>query len=144
MDDFPKILLVEDNENDIELTLTALEDNNLANRVDVVRNGVEAMEYLLCEGKYKNKENQNPIVILLDIKMPKMDGQQVLKKIKSNEALSSIPVVMLTSSNLDKDIIESYSAGVNAYVVKPIDFTEFQNAVKNLGIFWALINNTTK
>ena len=144
MDDFPKILLVEDNENDIELTLTALEDNNLANRVDVVRNGVEAMEYLLCEGKYKNKENQNPIVILLDIKMPKMDGQQVLKKIKSNEALSSIPVVMLTSSNLDKDIIESYSAGVNAYVVKPIDFTEFQNAVKNLGIFCALINNTTE
>lgn len=144
MSDLPRILLVEDNENDIELTLTALEENNLANRVDVVRNGVEAMEYLLCEGSYKNREKINPIVILLDIKMPKMDGQQVLKNIKSNDDLNNIPVVMLTSSNLDKDIIESYSSGVNAYVVKPIDFAEFQNAVKNLGIFWALINRTAK
>ncbi len=142
MKELPKILLVEDNENDVELTLGALEEYNLANRVDVARDGVEALEYLECKGKYEDRKNEKPIVVMLDIKMPKMDGLEVLKKIKSNPELKDIPVVMLTSSNLDRDIIESYSAGVNAYVVKPIDFSEFMDAVKHLGIFWALINRT--
>ena len=140
MNEIPRILLAEDNDNDVELTLNALKDANLANRVDVVRDGVEAMDYLLYRGKYADRKKENPIVVMLDIKMPRMDGLQVLKNIKENSGLQNIPVVMLTSSSLDKDIIESYSSGVNAYVVKPIDFAEFQSAVNHLGVFWALIN----
>ena len=140
MNEIPRILLEEDNDNDVELTLNALKDANLANRVDVVRDGVEAMDYLLYRGKYESRKRENPIVVMLDIKMPRMDGLQVLKNIKENPELKNIPVVMLTSSSLDKDIIESYSSGVNAYVVKPIDFAEFQTAVNHLGVFWALIN----
>ena len=140
MNEIPRILLAEDNDNDVELTLNALKDANLANRVDVVRDGVEAMDYLLYRGKYESRKRENPIVVMLDIKMPRMDGLQVLKNIKENPELKNIPVVMLTSSSLDKDIIESYSLGVNAYVVKPIDFAEFQTAVNHLGVFWALIN----
>ncbi|MCB0807002.1 MAG: response regulator [Bacteroidales bacterium] len=140
MNEIPRILLAEDNDNDVELTLNALKDANLANRVDVVRDGVEAMDYLLYRGKYESRKRENPIVVMLDIKMPRMDGLQVLKNIKENPELKNIPVVMLTSSSLDKDIIESYSSGVNAYVVKPIDFAEFQTAVNHLGVFWALIN----
>ena len=140
MTEIPRILLAEDNENDIELTLAALKDANLANRVDVVNDGVEAIEYLHRKGKFADRKKGHPIVVMLDIKMPRMDGLQVLKKIKEDENLKTIPVVMLTSSSLDKDIIESYSSGVNAYVVKPIDFTEFQTAVNHLGVFWALIN----
>ena len=140
MNEIPRILLAEDNDNDVELTLNALKDANLANRVDVVRDGVEAMDYLLYRGKYESRKRENPIVVMLDIKMPRMDGLKVLKNIKENPELKNIPVVMLTSSSLDKDIIESYSSGVNAYVVKPIDFAEFQTAVNHLGVFWALIN----
>ena len=134
------ILLAEDNTNDIELTLAAFEENKLANRVDVVRDGVEAMDYLLCRGKYADRPPDRPVVILLDIKMPKMTGIEVLKGIKGDPELKTIPVVMLTSSNLEKDVIESYNLGVNAYVVKPVDFIEFAKAVRVLGLFWTVIN----
>ena len=143
MKKLPRILLAEDNSNDIELTLAALDEHHLANQVDVVRDGVEAMDYLLCTGKYKNRDPKNPAVVLLDIKMPKMDGIEVLKKLKEHQELRTIPVVMLTSSNLEKDIVSSYHLGVNAYVLKPVDFHEFVDAVKNLGIFWAILNKTT-
>ena len=143
MEDLSRILLAEDNENDVELTLNALDEFNLANRVDVVHDGVEAMEYILCENAYSKRDTGLPILIMLDIKMPRMDGLQVLKKLKQDPKLKNIPVVMLTSSSLDQDILESYSSGVNAYVVKPIDFVEFIEAVKNLGLFWAVLNHTT-
>ena len=134
------ILLAEDNENDVELTLSALEEYRLSNRVDVVTDGVEALDYLYRQGKFADRPEGNPVVVMLDIKMPRKDGLEVLKTIKQDPVLNTIPVVMLTSSNLDRDILESYTAGVNAYVVKPIDFSEFVNAVKNLGLFWALVN----
>jgi CheY-like chemotaxis protein len=135
-----KILLVEDNLPDIELTLEALSDRNLANRVVVVNDGVEAMEYLLCEGEFANRKPENPAVILLDIKMPRMDGIEVLEAIKTNPKLKSIPVVMLTSSREEPDLKKCYELGVNAYVVKPVNFKDFFEAAKNIGIFWAVIN----
>ena len=141
MENLQRILLAEDNENDIELTLNALSEFNLANRVDVVKDGVEALDYLLCRNDYKDRDSGFPIVVMLDIKMPRMDGLQVLTFLKKDPKLKNIPVVMLTSSSLDQDIIESYSAGVNAYVVKPIDFVEFIEAIKALGLFWAILNN---
>ncbi len=140
MNELPRILLAEDNENDVELTLSALEEYKLSNRVDVVKDGVEALEYLYRQGKYTDRPGGHPVVVMLDIKMPRKDGLEVLKTIKQDPDLHNIPVVMLTSSNLDRDILESYTAGVNAYVVKPIDFSEFVSAVKNLGLFWALVN----
>ena len=135
-----KILLVEDNPNDLELTLAALEEHNLANRVVSLNDGVEAMEYLLYQGEFKNREKENPAVILLDIKMPRMDGIEVLQAIKSNPDLKTIPVVMLTSSREEPDLKKCYELGVNAYVVKPVNFKDFFNAIKQLGVFWALIN----
>lgn len=134
------ILFAEDNPKDVELTLEALGDHNLANNVIVVRDGVETMDYLRCEGKYKQRKPGNPAVILLDIKMPRMDGIEVLKAIKSDKKLRTLPVVMLTSSREEQDVIKSYELGVNAYVVKPVDFKEFIEAVKQLGVFWAVIN----
>lgn len=134
------ILLAEDNPNDVELTLAALSDLSLANQVDVVNNGAEVIEYLRCSGKYENRRSGHPAVILMDIKMPMMDGIEVLKLIKSDPVLKMIPVVMLTSSGEDQDLLQSYTLGVNAYVVKPVDFKQFVNAVKQLGIFWALLN----
>ena len=134
------ILYAEDNQNDIELTLSALSECNLENRIDVVNNGIEVIDYLMYKGKFKNREKENPILILLDIKMPKMDGIEVLKIVKNDEKLKHIPIVMLTSSSLEKDLTESYNLGVNAYVVKPIDFNEFLFTVKELGFFWAMIN----
>jgi CheY-like chemotaxis protein len=142
MKDHPRILLAEDNQNDVELTLTALREYNLANRVDVVRDGVEAMDYLCCRASYKDREKKPPVVVLLDIKMPRMDGIEVLRKIKNNSKLQHTPVVMLTSSSMDRDIIDSYDLGANAYVVKPVVFSNFVEAVKNLGLFWALTNQT--
>lgn len=136
------ILLAEDNANDIELSLAAFKENKLANRVDVVRDGVEALDYLFYRGKYADRPVESPVVILLDIKMPKKTGIEVLKEIKQNPDLRNIPVVMLTSSDLDRDIIESYNLGVNAYVVKPVDFIEFAKAVKTLGLFWTVLNKT--
>ena len=134
------ILFAEDNPRDVELTLEALGDHNLANNVIVVRDGVEAMDYLRYEGKYKQRKPGNPAVLLLDIKMPRLDGIQVLKAIRSDDKLKTLPVVMLTSSREEQDLIKSYELGVNAYVVKPVDFKEFIEAVKQLGIFWAVIN----
>ena len=134
------ILFAEDNPRDVELTLEALGDHNLANNVIVVRDGVETLEYLRCEGKYKQRKTGNPAVLLLDIKMPRMDGLEVLKAIRSDNTLKMLPVVILTSSREEQDLIKSYELGVNAYVVKPVDFKEFIEAVKQLGIFWAVIN----
>lgn len=137
---FRKILLAEDNYNDIELTLEALSEENLGNRVDVVNDGVEAMEYLQCEGKFKNREKDYPAVILLDIKMPRMDGMEVLRELKSDPAMKVIPVVMLTSSREEADLKKCYELGTNAYIVKPVNSKDFFEAVKQLGVFWALLN----
>jgi CheY-like chemotaxis protein len=144
MIELKKILLVEDNLPDIELTLEALSERNLANRVVVVNDGVEAMEYLLCEGEYKNRKPENPAVILLDIKMPRMDGLEVLQAVKTDPKLKTIPVVMLTSSREEPDLKQCYELGVNAYVVKPVNFKDFFEAAKNIGIFWAVINELPK
>ena len=135
-----RILLVEDDPRDVELTLTALEDYKLANEVVVARDGQQALDYLRCQGEYSARPNENPAVMLLDLKLPKVDGLEVLKEIRTDERLKLIPVVVLTSSQEEKDMMRSYTLGVNAYVVKPVDFHEFINAVKELGVFWALIN----
>ena len=140
MKSIKRILLAEDNPNDVELTLMALGEHNLANEVIVARDGEEALDYLYRRGPFAEYQSGNPVVVLLDIKMPKVDGLEVLRQIKSDPALQSIPVVILTSSREDKDLVESYKLGVNAYVVKPVDFHEFVNAIKELGIFWAVIN----
>ncbi len=134
------ILLVEDNPKDVELTLEALSENNLANMVVTVKDGVEAMEYLRYQGQFKARKKENPAVILLDIKMPRMDGIEVLKAIRADEKLKVIPVVMLTSSREEPDLKRSYELGVNAYVVKPVNFKDFMAAVKQIGVFWALLN----
>lgn len=138
-----RILYAEDNLNDIELTLSAFGENNLANAVDVVRDGQEALDYLLRLGKYSQRTSENPIVILLDIKMPKLDGIEVLKQIKSSHELKNVPVVMLTSSQVEIDLVRSYELGANAFVVKPIDFAEFMNTIKHIALFWAITNKTT-
>jgi CheY-like chemotaxis protein len=135
-----RILIVEDDPNDVELTLTALTDYNLANEVVVTRDGQQALDYLYCRGEFNTRSTGNPAVMLLDLKLPKIGGLEVLQQIKSDERLKMIPVVVLTSSNEEKDMMRSYSLGVNAYVVKPVDFHEFVNAVKELGVFWAVIN----
>lgn len=134
------ILLAEDNPKDVELTLEALSEHNLANQVTVVKDGVEAMEFLRCEGKYKLRKSGLPAVLLLDIKMPRMDGIEVLRTVRGDPALKLLPVVILTSSREEKDLINSYELGVNAYVVKPVDFKDFILAVKEIGVFWAIIN----
>lgn len=138
--DVKRILLVEDNANDVELTLTALAENNFVNEVDVARDGAEALDYLFIRGKYVNRNAQNPALVLLDLKLPKIDGLEVLEKIKTDDKLKTIPVVMLTSSREEQDLVRSYDLGVNAYVVKPVEFQEFMNALKELGFFWAVIN----
>jgi len=140
MSAFGRILLVEDDPKDVELTLTALDDYKLANEVVVARDGEEALDYLYCRGKFQTRSSDNPAVLLLDLKLPKVDGLEVLQQIKSDEKLKMIPVVVLTYSHEEKDMVTSYKLGVNAYVVKPVDFHEFVNAVKELGVFWAVIN----
>ena len=135
-----RILIVEDDPKDVELTLTALEEYNLANEVVVTRDGEEALDYLYCRGNFATRTNDNPAVLLLDLKLPKVNGLEVLQQIKSDEKLRMIPVVVLTSSREERDMVASYKLGVNAYVVKPVDFHEFVNAIKELGIFWAVIN----
>jgi CheY-like chemotaxis protein len=140
MDGLRRILMVEDDPRDVELTLAALEQYNLANEVVVVGDGEEALDYLYQRGKFKARANGNPAVLLLDLKLPKVDGLEVLQQIKTDDRLKMIPVVVLTSSREERDMVTSYQLGVNAYVVKPVDFHEFVNAVKELGIFWALIN----
>ena len=135
-----RILLVEDDPKDVELTLTALEEYNLANEVVIARDGAEALDYLYCRGEFAGRPNDNPAVLLLDLKLPKVDGLEVLQQIKSDDNLRMVPVVVLTSSREEKDMVTSYKLGVNAYVVKPVDFHEFVNAIKELGMFWAIIN----
>ena len=138
--DVPAILIAEDNPNDVELTLEALDQHHLANRVTVAHDGVEAMEYLRREGAFSEREPGDPAVLLLDIKMPRMDGLEVLREIRADPKLKRLPVVILTSSREEQDLITSYDLGVNAYVVKPVDFASFIDAVKELGVFWALVN----
>jgi DNA-binding response OmpR family regulator len=140
MNELGRILIVEDDPKDVELSLTALEEYNLANEVVVTRDGEEALDYLYCRGTFATRTNDNPAVLLLDLKLPKVDGLEVLQQIKSDEKLKMIPVVVLTSSREERDMVASYKLGVNAYVVKPVDFHEFVNAIKELGIFWAVIN----
>ena len=140
MDTLGRILMVEDDPKDVELTLTALEEYNLANEVVVTRDGQEALDYLYCRGQYSARSSDNPAVVLLDLKLPKVDGLEVLHQIKSDDRLKVIPVVVLTSSREERDMMRSYQLGVNAYVVKPVDFHEFVNAVRELGVFWAVIN----
>lgn len=140
MTELKSILFAEDSAKDVELTLSALAENNLANAVVVVRDGAEALDYLYARGKFQMRSKGNPAVILLDIKMPKVDGLQVLKTVKSDPDLKNIPVVILTSSREERDLVESYRLGVNAYVVKPVAFQDFVKAVKELGSFWAIIN----
>src|SRR6267143_6739083 len=140
MNKLGRILLVEDDPKDVELTLTALEEYNLANEVVVARDGEEALDYLFSRGSFQMRTGDNPAVLLLDLKLPKVDGLEVLQQIKSDEKLKMIPVVVLTSSHEEKDMVASYRLGVNAYVVKPVDFHEFVNAIKELGVFWAVIN----
>ena len=135
-----KILLVEDDPRDVELTLTALEEHHLASQVAVVDNGAEALDYLNCRGKFKTRTPGNPTLVLLDNKMPKISGLEVLKAIRADAHLKMIPVVALTSSRETPDLTEFYKHGVNAYVVKPVDFSEFMNAVKQLSLFWAVVN----
>jgi CheY-like chemotaxis protein len=140
MSELRSILLAEDNPQDAELIMEALVDHNLANRVTLVKDGVEAMEYLRSEGKYAARRPGNPAVVVLDIKMPRMDGIEALRAIRSDPVLKLIPVVMLTSSREEQDLIRSYELGSNAYVVKPVRFADFIAAVKQLGIFWAMLN----
>ena len=140
MEPLARILLVEDDPRDVELTMTALADHNLANEVVIAHDGEEALDYLHRRGKFESRINQNPAVMLLDLKLPKIDGLEVLEKVKSDEKLRVIPVVVLTSSREEKDMVMSYKLGVNAYVVKPVDFHEFVNAIKELGVFWAIVN----
>lgn len=140
MTELKSILLAEDNPKDVELTLTALGEHNLANEVVVARDGEEALDYLLRRGRFALRAEGNPAVVLLDLKMPRVDGLEVLRRIKSDEALRNIPVVMLTSSREERDLVESYRLGVNAYVVKPVAFDQFVEAVREIGVFWAILN----
>ncbi len=135
-----KILLVEDNENDIELTLNALQDCRLSNEVFPVRDGAEALDYMYSRNNYKDRAEGLPAVILLDLKMPRVDGIEVLRTLKSDPDLRHVPIVMLTSSREERDLVLSYDLGVNAFVVKPVDFNQFVQAIRNLGMFWAIIN----
>ena len=140
MSELRRILIVEDDPRDVELTLTALDEHKLANEVVITRDGKEALDYLYCREQFGSRPEENPAVILLDLKLPKVDGFEVLQQIRSDERLKMIPVVVLTSSHEEKDLLATYQLGVNAYVVKPVDFHEFVNAVKELGMFWAIIN----
>ena len=134
------ILLVEDNLNDIELTTAALKRNHLLNEIVVARHGGEALDYLYRRGSFEGREGGNPIVVLLDLKMPKVDGLEVLRQLKGDPSMKRIPVVMLTSSRQETDLVKSYDLGTNAYVVKPVGFDQFADAIRQLGIFWAVLN----
>ena len=140
MHELKRILLVEDSANDVELILAALAENRLANEVIVVRDGEEALDYLYRRGAFRLRREGNPVVVLLDLKLPKVDGLEVLAQLKSDSELRRVPIVVLTSSREEQDIINSYDLGTNAYVVKPVDFHEFVDAIKDLGLFWAVVN----
>ena len=134
------ILLVEDDKRDLELTLVALERSQLANEVVVVRDGAQALDYLNRQGDHADRAEGNPAVILLDLKLPKVNGLEVLESVRATDSLRSIPVVMLTSSHEESDVLKSYELGVNAYVVKPVEFKQFVSAIADLGVFWAVLN----
>ncbi len=140
MADLKPILLVEDSPKDVELTLAALEQCQLANKVVVVRDGAEALDYLHARGSFQDREPGHPAVVLLDLKLPKVDGLEVLEQVKNDATLRSTPVVMLTSSREERDLVRSYSLGVNAFVVKPVGFEQFFEAIRDLGMFWAVLN----
>lgn len=140
MSELKKILLAEDNPLDIEMTLNALQSNHLGNEIEVVRNGEQALDYLYARGGFAGRSDGNPALVLLDIKMPLVDGLEVLRQIKQDERLQTIPVVMLTSSREESDLVRSYKLGINAYVVKPVDFPAFVDAVTQLSIFWTVHN----
>ena len=134
------ILLVEDNANDLELTLTALQRCQLANPVDVVRDGAQALDYRYARGDWVGRDSGDPAVVLLDLKLPRIDGLEVLERVKSDAALKQVPIVMLTSSKEERDLVLSYQLGVNAFVVKPVDFQAFLQAIQDLGVFWGVLN----
>jgi CheY-like chemotaxis protein len=140
MSDLKRILLAEDSEPDIELTLAALEEARVVNEVTVVRDGEEALDYLFRRGAHRDREDGHPLVVLLDLKMPKVDGLDVLRQMRADPDLKNVPVVMLTSSREEGDLGSSYELGANAYVVKPVDFEQFYAAVKQIGMFWAVVN----
>ena len=136
-----KILLVEDNPNDVELTLHALRASNLANDIKVVRDGAEALDFIMCRGSFSERDiRDGPSVILLDLKLPKVDGIEVLRQAKADPRTKAIPIVILTSSTQDKDIVESYQLGVNSYIAKPVDFQQFTESVRQLGLYWLVYN----
>jgi two-component system, response regulator len=140
--DYVEILLVEDNPHDVELTLHAFKKNNLTNPMQVVRDGAEALEFIFCTGAYADRSIEDvPKVILLDLKLPKVSGLEVLRRIKSDERTRLIPVVVLTSSSEERDIVESYRLGVNSYIVKPVDFEQFIESARVLGLYWVLLNH---
>jgi CheY-like chemotaxis protein len=140
MSPLKRILLAEDSSRDVELTLAALAEHNLANEVVVAHDGAEALDYLYGRGQFTGHANGQPVVVLLDLKMPKVDGLEVLRQIRSDEQLRYLPVVMITSSREEQDLIRSYQLGVNAYVVKPVDFHQFVESIREVGFFWAIIN----
>ena len=140
MDKLGRILMVEDDPKDVELSLTALEEYNLANEVVVVGDGEQALDYLYYRGKFQSRSGENPAVMLLDLKLPKVDGLEVLKQIKADEKLKLIPVVVLTSSKEERDLVKGYDLGANSYIQKPVDFDQFRDTVKSVGLYWLLIN----
>ena len=139
--DIVEVLLVEDNPNDVELTLRALKKNNLANKVHVVVDGAEALDFIFATGAYANRVNQHPKVVLLDLKLPKVDGLEVLKRVKADSRTKAIPIVVLTSSKEEQDVVRSYQLGVNSYIVKPVEFDKFAQSISELGMYWLVLNN---
>ena len=136
-----EILLVEDNPDDVELTLRALKKQNISNRIEVVRDGAEALDFIFCTGQYEHRSMENaPKLVLLDLKLPRVDGLEVLEKMKTDPRTKAIPVVVLTSSREERDIVESYKLGVNSYITKPVDFEQFSESVRQLGLYWLLLN----
>ena len=137
-----EILLVEDSEHDAEMTMRVLKRRGIVNEIAWVKDGVEAVEYLFCEGEYADRDNGMPKLVLLDMKMPRMDGLQVLRKLKSAEKTRHIPVIMLTSSQEESDLMNSYLSGVNSYIVKPVDFEQVDETIAQVGMYWAVVNQT--
>ena len=135
-----EILLVEDNPNDVELTLHALRKHNLANRIHIVRDGEEALDFLFCRGAYKDRDPVIPKVVLLDLKLPKVDGIEVLRQLRADERTRVMPVVIMTSSRQERDVAETYKLGINSYIVKPVDFDQFSESVRQIGCYWLLLN----